>query len=176
MRNIALVFAASYFCSGCAGVAVHSLGSDPDADKKAQGFRYWQTAPFLFVRSDGQGGLSGEIKWLPDTTQKMSARLFAVFASNESKLDFTSGMLTNATIKANEAEVVTASLTALGKVLVASAADAPARVPPDRVPVPHIYKIVIQGGKLSLTGGAAKGMDGNTDAIILAVPKVGEQQ
>lgn len=176
MRNIALIVATTYFCSGCAGVAVHSLGSDPDADKKAQGFRYWQAAPFLFVRSDGQGGLSGEIKWLPDTTQKMSARPFAVFGSNESKLDFTNGVLTNATIKANETEVVTASLTALGKVLVATAADAPARVSPDRVPVPYIYKIVIIGDKLSLMGGAAKGMDGNTDAVILAVPKVGEQQ
>ena len=30
-----------------------------------------------------QGGLSGEIKWLPDTTQKMSARPFAIFASND---------------------------------------------------------------------------------------------
>ncbi|MDF5847895.1 hypothetical protein P4124_08635 [Pseudomonas aeruginosa] len=121
MRNITMVVAAAYFCSGCAGVTVHSLGSSSSADSQARGFRYWQTAPFLFVRSDGQGGLSGEIKWLPDTTQKMSARPFAIFSSNESKLDFTNGVLTSATIKANETEVVNASLTALSKVFVAAA-------------------------------------------------------
>lgn len=176
MRNITMVVAATYFCSGCAGVSVHSLGASSLADTKAHGFRYWQTAPFLFVRSDGQGGLSGEIKWLPDTTQKMSARPFAIFASNESKLDFTNGVLTSATIKANETEVVTASLTALGKVFVAAAADGSAPPPPGRVPPPHIYKIVIEGGKISLIGGAAKGMDGTTDAVILAAPKKGEQQ
>lgn len=120
MRNITMVVAAAYFCSGCAGVTVHSLGSSSSADSQARGFRYWQTAPFLFVRSDGQGGLSGEIKWLPDTTQKMSARPFAIFSSNESKLDFTNGVLTSATIKANETEVVNASLTALSKVFVAA--------------------------------------------------------
>lgn len=176
MRNIAMVIAATYFCSGCSGVTVHSLGSSLSADKDAHGFRYWQTAPFLFVRSDGQGGLSGEIKWLPDTTQKMSARPFAILASNESKLDFTNGVLTSATIKANETEVVTASLTALSKVLVAAAADGPAQVPPGRVPVPYVYKIVIEEGKISLVGGAAKGTDGITDAVILAVPQKGEQQ
>lgn len=175
MRNITMVVAATYFCSGCAGVSVHSLGASSLADTKAHGFRYWQTAPFLFVRSDGQGGLSGEIKWLPDTTQKMSARPFAIFASNESKLDFTNGVLTSATIKANETEVVTASLTALGKLFVA-AADGSAPPPPGRVPPPHIYKIVIEGGKISLIGGAAKGMDGTTDAVILVAPKKGEQQ
>ena len=177
MRNIAMFVAATYFCSGCAGVAVNSLGSSASADTEARGFRYWQTAPFLFVRSDGQGGLSGDIKWLPDTTQKMSARPFAIFATNESKLDFTNGTLTSAMIKANETEVVTASLTALGKVLVAAAADGRrAQTPPSKVPLPHIYKIVIEGDKISLIGGAAKGMDGINDAVILSAPKEGEQQ
>ncbi|WP_156374451.1 hypothetical protein [Pseudorhodoferax sp. Leaf274] len=176
MRNIAMVVAAAFLCTGCAGISVQSLGTSDDADRKARGFRYWHQAPFLFVRSDGQGALSAEIKWLPDTTQKMSARPFAVLASNESKLDFSNGMLTKATIKANETEVISASLTALGKALVAAAADGSASAAPGRVPVPYIYKIVIEGGKLSLLGGPAMDQANTAPATVLAVPGAGEQK
>lgn len=166
MRILAVVAAAIWLCCGCAGVTVNSLGMSDEADKEAWGFRFWQPAPFLFVRSDGQGGLSAEIKWLPDTTQKMSARPFAVLASNESKLEFINGVLTTATLRANETEVVKSSLAALAKVF-AAAADAPATAP-GGVPIPYVYKIVVDNGRIALLGGAAKGLDGQ-DAVIKAV-------
>jgi len=90
-----------------------------------------------------------------------------VLASNESKLEFSNGVLTAATLKANETEVVKSSLAALAKVF-AAAADAPAAAP-GRVPIPYVFKIVVDDGRIALLGGAAKGLDGN-DAVIKAVP------
>jgi hypothetical protein len=160
----ALVVPALY---GCAGVDFESLGHDRARDEQARGFRYWQPAPFLFVRSDGQGGMSAEVKWLPDTTQKMSARPHTFFASNQTKLEFADGVMTSSATTVDETAVVNASLAALGKVLVASAGGAKdaAGGPPDRIPVPIIYKIVIDGDRLELHGGPALGMDGRPAVI-----------
>lgn len=174
-ERLVIAVVVAYVCCGCAGVAVTSLGSTAEADSRARGFRYWQPAPFLFVRADGQGGLLGEIKWLPDTTQKMSARPYAFLASNEAKLDFSDGILTSATIKADETAVINASLTALGKVLTASAkgaADSP-EGSPERVPVPHVYKIVIEGNTITLLGGPALGPDRKRAVIRATVPAEG---
>lgn len=158
---------------GCAGVEFESLGSDKTRDEAARGFRYWQPAPFLFVRSDGQGGVAAEIKWLPDTTQKMSARPYAWGASNQSKLTFAEGVLTGATVTVDETAIVNASLAALSKVLVATAKGAmdAGSAPDGQVPVPLIYKIEIEGDTVKLTGGKTIGVDGMPAVIYATLAK-----
>jgi hypothetical protein len=163
MRTSALgVGFAALILSGCAGLSVGPVKDD----NSARGYRYYQPAPFLFVRSDGKGGLSSEIIYLPDTTQKMQARPYAVLASNDATLSFSNGMLTAASITADETVVPVAFLDALTKVAGAAiAADQP-KSPQATAPVPYLFKIIVRTGSIELKGGPALGPDGVSKATI----------
>jgi hypothetical protein len=167
--------------AGCAGTEVVSLGDDKARDEAARGIRYWQPAPFLFVRSDGQGGIAADIKWLPDTTQKMSIRPYSCAALNTTDLVFTDGVLTSTTVTIDETVVVSASIDALGKAFTAAAKgnlDAGPAAAPNTVPNPLVYKIVIKGNQIALIGGEARGPDGAPAVIYATLPSkpVGEQK
>lgn len=73
--------------AGCAGTSVETI-ADPAADKEARGIRFYETAPFVLVTSDGKGGLISELIYLPDTTRKRSVRPYAFMANNNSTLTF----------------------------------------------------------------------------------------
>jgi hypothetical protein len=148
---------------GCAGLTVETVGTDKTKDANARGFRYYQGAPFLFVRPDGKGGLTGEIKYLADTTQIVSARPFAYASSNETTLKFSGGMLSQASVVVDETAVVNASLDALSKVLLTTAKaafDAPTKAAEGTVPLPALFRIVLEGDTIVLRGGEPLGKDG----------------
>nr|WP_294501979.1 hypothetical protein [uncultured Rhodopila sp.] len=148
--------------SGCAGLTVGPVKDD----NQASGYRFYQPAPFLFVRSDGKGGLTSEIIYLPDTTQKMSARPFAVLASNNATLSFSNGMLTEASAVVDETVVPAAFLDALSKgASAAIAADLP-QTPQATAPVPYLFKITVHAGSIELKGGPAFGPNGTSRATI----------
>lgn len=158
--NILIAVLLAGALSACAGLNVTPIGTSTELDKAAQGFRYYQPAPYLFVYSDGKGGLISQIKYLPDTTQKMSVQPYAYLASNESTLQFDGGMLTQAAAVVDETVVPTAALDSLAKVL-AAAAKAAMNVPEATneasVPVPYLFKIVIKGNVIELKGGPMNG-------------------
>lgn len=160
--------------SACAGLDVKPINSEAD-NNVARGFRYYQPAPFLFVYSDGKGGIISKIIYLPDTTQKMSIKPYAYLASNESTLQFDTGMLTQAAAVVDETVVPTAALDSLAKVLgtVAKAAlNAPESIQEATVPIPYLFKIIIKGDNIELRGGpmsgAALDKDSKTKMIIRA--------
>ena len=131
--------------SSCAGIDAKMVSPSAESD----GFRYYETAPFLFIHSDGKGGLTSEIVWLPDTTQLMSIKPYAWLASNNVALTFLNGTLTEASSQGDETAVLGAGLDAIAKVLgVAAAADLTQQAPP-----PYLFKIVIKGDNISLIGG-----------------------
>ena len=161
--------------SACAGLDVMPIGTSAELDGAARGFRYYQPAPFLFVHSDGKGGLISQIKFLPDTTQKMSARPYAYLASNESTLQFDAGMLTQAAEVVDETVVPAAALDGLAKALAASAKAAmmvPEAADEARVPVPYLFKIVVRNNVIELRGGPMNGaalkQDGKEKIVIRA--------
>jgi hypothetical protein len=174
--SIAIILAGAL--SACAGIDVKPIRTQAD-DKCARGFRYYQPAPFLLVYSDGKGGLISQIKFLPDTTEKMSVRPYAYFASNDGTLEFDAGMLKQASVAVDETIVPVAALDALAKALGAAAAaalNAPQATNEATVPVPYLFKIVVKGDKIELNGGpkqgAALGPDGETQILIHAtIPK-----
>jgi len=137
---------------GCAGLSTGTVS----AESKANGFRYYQPAPFLLVHSDGKGGVTGDIVWLPDTTDEMSARPFAVLASNNAQLKFSNGMLSEASSQVDETVVPNAILSAVGKILTGVvAAEAPlaeSPAPPDTAPPPYLFRVIIKGGEIELFG------------------------
>lgn len=90
---------------GCAGINVVSIGSDAALDKSSKGFRYCQPAPFLFLYPDGKGGINSEIKFLPDSAQKMSIEPYAKLASIDFTFEFDAGLLKQASATADETVV-----------------------------------------------------------------------
>lgn len=155
--------------SGCAGMSANVVQDDAIE----RGYRYYAPAPFLFVRSDGKGGLTSEIIYLPDTTQTLSVRPYAVLAANNATLSFTNGMLTEATIVGDETAVPLGFLDSLTKAASAAiAADLPAGSDA-KAPVPYLYRIVVQGTTVKLTGGPATGADGSTATIYVSVAAQG---
>jgi len=150
---------------GCAGLDVAPVSDD----KTDLGYRYYAQAPFLFVRSDGKGGLTSEIIFLPDTTQEMSAQPYAYLATNNTTLSFDKGTLTEANVVGDETVVPVALADALGKAASAAiAANAPA-ILTATAPVPYLFKIKVDGSKVELNGGPAFGTDGKQAVITLNV-------
>jgi hypothetical protein len=142
-----------YLCTAsCAGLDVVTVSGTSD-DAKATGFRYYEPAPFLFIHSDGKGGLTSEIVWLPDTTQERSVRPYAVLASNDVKLTFANGVLSEASSNADTTAVVGSSLDTLAKFLGVALAAADEVKGPPTAPPPYLYKIIISGNTVTLHGG-----------------------
>lgn len=161
---IQLIATIPVILTGCAGLSVGPVAKD--AEDKAKGYRFYQPAPFLFVRSDGKGGLTSEIVYLPDTTQKMSVRPYAVLASNNATLSFSNGILTEAAAVVDETVVPVAFVDALSKAAAAAiAADQP-QIPQATVPVPYLFKITVHRNSITLSGGPAIGADAKTKAVI----------
>jgi hypothetical protein len=158
-----VVSLATLLVSGCAGISVAPVANDA----KARGYRFYQPAPFLFVRSDGKGGLTSEVVYLPDSTQIMSARPYAVLASNNATLSFSNGVLTEASAVVDETVLPTAIIDAVSKAAVAAiAADLP-KNSQTTAPVPYLFRIFIDDkGVVHLNGGPAVGSDGSTQATI----------
>jgi len=164
-----LLIVATTALSGCAGMTF----SSDQITKDLHGVRYYQTAPFLFVRSDGKGGLTSEIVYLPDTTEVMSVRPYAFMATNDAALTFTNGVLTEASATVDETVVPNAFVDALGKVATAAmAADLPAGADAS-VPPPYLFKITVDGQKITLEGGAAIGTKGEQPATIKVTVSAG---
>src|SRR5262249_22728653 len=102
--------------ANCAGFDIKTIRLPAD-EASARGFRYYESAPFLFVHSDGKSGLTGEIVFLPDTTRQRSIRPYATWASNDATLMFTNGVLTQAKEDVDQTQVAAAALDGLTKVL-----------------------------------------------------------
>jgi hypothetical protein len=184
-----LFFLISLSLSGCAGLTTATIKprvvggvacdtASPrtycDNDTKAEGFRYFQEAPFLFVHSDGNGGVSSEIVWLPDTTKKMSVRPYAFLATNKTSLSFTNGMLTESSVTVDETVIPNAVLSAI-VTAVGRGADGLAGA---QIPVPYLYKITFDPvtGDATLTGGFPTTKDGNPLVIHVSIAAGGAPQ
>jgi hypothetical protein len=155
-------------CAGTDAMQVESL----DADNRATGIRYYETAPYLLVHTDGKGGLKSQLLFLADLTQKRSIDPFAVLASNESTLTFKNGTLSQSKTVVDETVVPKAVITAVERA--AAAAISASLNDPDasataQVPPPRLYKIVIDSEKVRLVGGTTVDASGNPDTITVTI-------
>jgi hypothetical protein len=166
-----LIAAAGLSClAGCAGLSVEAIGNTGQAaDAKATGVRFYQEAPFLFVYADGKGGVGTDIKWLPDTTQLMSASPYAVLSKNETTMEFLSSALTTSTVVVDDTIVVNASLEALGKVLAAAAANTASESELPPVPAPKLYRIIVNGDANPLRLSASRTVDIRGNDLVINI-------
>lgn len=147
MPRVLLVAAIAVSLLGCAGVK-HL----PEGGERDHGIRYYRSAPYLLVHSDGKGGLITRLLYLPDQTQVMSATPRSNLASIKTALVFQDGVLTSAVEEPDSTGLPEAILTAAEAVLPLLAAS---MKPGDRFPQPSLYRIVVQGDRLTLIGGEA---------------------
>jgi hypothetical protein len=127
--------------------------------KKDVGFRYYQSAPYLLIYTDNQGGVKSQILFLPDTAQKMSIRPYNILASSNVQLNFDNGVLTGTDSSADETIIPKAVISAIEKVASAAAAKAfmlpgtPQPTATNTLPSPYLYKIVLAAdGELKFVG------------------------
>ena len=147
---------------GCAGIEVVNVGN-PTADENARGFRYYDTSPFILVYADGQGALTSQLLYLPDSTKKRSIRPYAYGASNQTTLTFDKGRLTGAKSVVDETAIPNAVIAGLEKIALASIKASNAGR--GTIPPPMLYRIVYRGGMWDLEGGQTVDANGQPSAI-----------
>lgn len=161
-------FLTSALC-GCAGMQYADV-PDNKADQSANGFRYYDTSPFLLVITDGKGGLTSSVQFLPDTTKLRTVHPYAYAAKNDVTLKFDNGKLAQAKSVVDETIVPKAVLSSLEKVasslIKAMNADAGKAAATEKaVPTPYLFRIMQIGDKWVLRGGIATGMDDKAAVI-----------
>lgn len=148
------IIAGAALLSSCAGTIVGRI-SNPAyqvdgrfSDTKAQGIRYYESAPFLLVYSDGKGGLVSKLLFLPDLTQKRTVDPYALLASNNTTLTFTTGVLTQGKTVVDETIVPKAVVGALEKAagVALKAFNVAGGGASGNLPPPLLFKIILKNG------------------------------
>lgn len=163
---------------GCAGTNVSSI-ADPElgvagkySDEEADGIRYYESAPFLLVYTDGKGGLNSQLLFLPDLTQKRVIDPYAVLAANNSTLTFSNGVLTQGKTIVDETVVPKAVVGLLEKLATAALAgtlNAAGTTPTAQLPPPQLFKIVIDKDTARLVGGPGGDKNGQVRMIEVTI-------
>ena len=149
--------------SACAGLNVTSISNEND-DDIAAGFRYYETAPFLLIYTDGNGGLNSQVLYLADTTKKRSIAPYNYLASNNTTLTFKEGKLTG--MKAEIDETVIPAEIIKGLETIAKEAMKAANASADEIPGPYVFRIVKKAdGTWALNGDRA--VDANNKPITI---------
>ena len=174
------LFAASILV-GCAGVEFQEVTKEND--HRVRGLRYYDSAPYLIIQSNNQGGINSQLVYLPDTSTVMSARPYSFLATSKSSLSF-DGYFTGMQTESDATAVPEAVIKALGEVArTAVPAISGALADDDKVeplPAPYIFKLVPEGGTIRFVGGQAMpgtinpGLNGFTEVQATAgvIPKL----
>ena len=149
--------------AGCSATVTHKVDT---ADDAATGIRYYNSAPYLLVYSDGKNGLNWQIVYLPDQTRVMTAEPDIRGGRTEMTLGLSSGILTTASTVGDTTALpkalIAAVQTALPLLMAAGATTAQPGFPP-----PSLYRLVVNGNTLTFKGG--KG-DTNIQVPIMTAP------
>lgn len=150
--------------AGCAGMQAGPI-ADAATDDRDEGFRYYETSPFLLLYTDGKGGLKSELLFLPDTTKLRSIKPYAWGASNKTTLTFDNGRLVKATSEIDETVIPKAVISGLEKI--ATSAVKAANGTNEGIPGPYLFRIIKDGqGEWSLAGGIALKPDESGPSVI----------
>ena len=160
-RDYIILCVAPLWLASCAG-STHRTVEGAVADLKATGIRYYDTSPYVFIRTDNKGGLKSEFVYLPDPTKKRSVHPYAVMAKNKTVLTWNpeGTVLTGSSTDADSGEVPAAivgalkdaALTAVGKAFdTGEAAPNPVNAPAS-APEAYLFKVVKKDGQWGLEG------------------------
>lgn len=153
--------------AGCAGLEMKDVKTAVD-EQAAEGFRYYDTSPFLLVYTDGKGGVKSELLYLPDSTKKRSIRPYAYGAKNDTTLKFENGRMVGAKAAVDETAVPVAAISALEKI--ATSLVKAANAGNDGIPPPYLFRIASNNGKWDLYGGQAVDANGQAQPVRYVSP------
>jgi len=152
---------------GCSATIKHVPIKDDDADKSADGIRYYQASPYLLVYSNSKGGLKWEILYLPDQTKKMTVTPKVTGGRSEVALFFKNGVFTGSTVLGDTTELPKAVIAAVQSAipLLTTLLLAPIEEERPKVPAPYLYRIIVKGKEVIFIG-----EKGSVD-IIVPIPE-----
>jgi hypothetical protein len=146
---IAVVAALTLACSGCTATVTyqHEAGGP-------KGIRYYESAPYLLVYSDGKGGLKWQIFYIPDQSHIMTATPMVRGGKAQMTLYFVNGALSSSTVAGDTTAIPNAILAAAQAAIpiIAAAVLAEKGAPPG-FPKPYLYKIIVTGSAIEFRGG-----------------------
>lgn len=140
-----LLVAGCCLLAGCVANVTHKRDS---AD--ATGIRYYENSPYLIVYSDGKGGLRWQIRYLPDQSRLMTVSPTIIGGRTEMTLYFQNGVLASASVVGDSTELPKAIIAAVQSAIPLLALAGPDQ---DGFPAPYLYKISVDGDKLTFIGG-----------------------
>lgn len=138
-------------CAACSATITYRRVTRAE-DGTATGIRYYASAPYLLIYSDGKGGLKWQILYLPDQSQLMSASPVVHGGKVQMSLFFQNGVLGTSSVSADSTSIPTA-------VMAAAEAAAPLilaafeKGPQPNFPAPYLYKIVVKDRTATFIGG-----------------------
>lgn len=126
-------------------------------DNTESGIRYYQSAPYLLVQTDNDGGVTTKVLYFPELGRLMAVHPYNRGASLKMKLAFKNGVLASADSSADESTLPAAIVDSLkGAATAALSAKFAAERPGGTkatVPTPYLFKIVISEKDVKLVGG-----------------------
>ncbi|MER0170149.1 MAG: hypothetical protein DU489_05970 [Nitrosomonas sp.] len=143
-----------WLLTACAGVTHKPISSIEDSAD--EGIRYFGSSYYLFLYSNGKGGLITEIKSLPDPNKKMSAKPYSFLSSLDLTMNFVNGVLTSSEETADSTAIPKAVIAAAEKVasLLLQTMNLPSKQL--ELPAPYVYKIVLKSDSIEFVGGSAE--------------------
>lgn len=148
--TIPWILVAGVLLAGCSATVTHQLDTD---DKTATGIRYYENSPYLIVYSDGMGGLKWQIRYLPNQSRLMTATPSVIGGRTELTLYFQNGVLSSVSTVGDTTEIPKAIIGAIQSALPLLAGAFAGPKPPQGFPAPYLYRISVEGDKLTFTGG-----------------------
>lgn len=157
MKKMGEIILLCLVLSGCAGMSVKPITDEQDACTGehsfwgcATGIRYYESAPYLLVYSDGKGGLTTSIEHLPDLSRKYNAEPYNFLASNETELTFNNGMITMSSNVGDSAilpKAVIEGVKAVAQSLASARAFSKVDATGDfEIPPPQLWRIYLNDG------------------------------
>jgi hypothetical protein len=148
--SIGVVASLILACSGCTATVTYQ-----HEDAGPKGVRYYESAPYLLVYSDGKGGLKWQIYYIPDQSHIMTATPTVRGGKAQMTLYFVNGALSSSTVAGDTTTIPNAILAAAQAAipLIAAAVVAEKSAPPPGFPKPYLYKIIVSGSAVEFRGG-----------------------
>jgi len=146
----------SVFSVGCASTVYKHVNPGSDS---GDGFRFYQSSPYLLVYTNGKGGIVTQILYISDPAKLMSAKPKNFLSKTSMTLEFENGVLNTSKTDVDATIVPSAIIKAAQSVATTflAAANDPQKGNAERsMPAPQVYKIVVKGFKVFFIGSENK--------------------
>jgi hypothetical protein len=134
--------------AGCTATVTYQREASNSA-----GIRYYESAPYVLVYSDGKGGLKWQILYLPDQSRVMTVTPEVRGGKTQMTLYFQNGVLGTSSTSGDSTTIPNAIIAAAqAAVPFLLAAVAEGQKQPG-FPPPYLYKVVVNGDDVTFIGG-----------------------